>query len=140
MHKKLLPVVVFASLALAGTAVAATHESASFIPKGAPSGYLTINPQTCRFIHPEIDVKPNALERYARAEDSRDDVKLSCLTRKVDTPPKVSPPPVDTCWSTPPPVSEAKPDKQGFKDEKGLKALDAWAVALAACETARNTR
>jgi len=128
------------ALTLSAIAVAATHETASFIPTGAPAGYLKINPQTCRFLHPEIDVRPNAMERYARAEDSRDDVKLSCLTRKLDTPPKITPPPADTCWTTPPPVTEAKPDRQGFHDETGAKALDAWAVSLAACEAARNAR
>jgi hypothetical protein len=66
-----------------GTAIAAT-EGSNLIPPGAPAGYLKINPATCKFVHPEIDVRPSPTERYARAEDSRDDVKLSCLTNKID--------------------------------------------------------
>lgn len=88
----LILLVAAVMLVSAAAARAALHESANYVPPGAPAGYLKIDPATCRFIHPEIDVAPNAHERYARAEDSRDDVKLSCLTRKVDRE-KVSPAP-----------------------------------------------
>jgi hypothetical protein len=84
--KKLLTIgVTLAALAATGTAVAAVqNEQPHLIPPGAPAGYLAINPNTCRFLHHEIDVMPTATERYARAEDSRDDVKLGCLTNKLN--------------------------------------------------------
>jgi hypothetical protein len=83
-HRKAVIAAVAALTALGGTAYAATTEQAahSFIPPGAPSGYLQINPRTCRFVHREIDVKPTPNERYARAEDSRDDVKMNCLANR----------------------------------------------------------
>lgn len=86
----LIGVTVAALTGGATTAIAAS-EHANLIPAGAPSGYLAINPQTCKFIHPEIDVRPSATERYARAEDARDDAKLSCLTRKIDSAKVVKP-------------------------------------------------
>ena len=86
-HRKVTTTIAagIAALTVGGVAYAAS-EQAQLIPNGAPSGYLAINPQTCKFIHPEIDVKPSPGERYARAEDSRDDAKLSCLTRKINQP------------------------------------------------------
>lgn len=89
-HKKLATLLVVGLLlAAAGTAVAASeHAVPALIPNGAPLGYLSINHQTCKFVHPEIDVKPTPMERYARAEDSRDDVKMSCLANRK--PPKAT--------------------------------------------------
>jgi hypothetical protein len=85
MHRKSIIIGVIAGvLAVSGgAAFAASHgEVANLIPPGAPSGYLTINKGTCRFVHREIDVMPTATERYARAEDSRDDILFNCLRNK----------------------------------------------------------
>lgn len=75
---------ILAAVILTGTAAAyASGEHSNLIPPGAPKGYLDINPVTCRFLHPEIDVTPSATERYARAEDSRDDVHFQCLNHRL---------------------------------------------------------
>ena len=139
--KTIIIAAVAALLAAAGTAGAATHvvsigeHEATPASFGFPTGYLKINPATCRFYTPERDVRPGANEPYARAEDLRDDVLFGCLRNKADRQKTVAP---DTCWTAPPPVTEAKPDRQGFKDERGLVALQSWAATLAACEAARN--
>jgi hypothetical protein len=83
-HKKYVAALAaLGALAIPTVAIASsTEQTPNLIPPGAPSGYLAINKTTCKFIHPEIDVHPTAHERYARAEDSRDDVKLNCLTNR----------------------------------------------------------
>lgn len=71
-----------AAISAAGVAYAGTREQPQLIPPGAPAGYLSIDGLSCRFVHPEIDVRPSATERLARTEDSRDDVKFQCLARR----------------------------------------------------------
>lgn len=140
-HKKrvLAAVAILCATVGAGTAFAAEH--ANLLPAGAPAWYLKINPQTCRFIHPEIDVRPGPGERYAQAEDSRDDVKLSCLTHKIDAV-KAPAPQTDPCWAkvgAPPAVVEHADhgvNKPG--DELGAAALSGWAIQLYECEAAEN--
>ncbi len=85
-HKKAILAAV-AAVALAVPAVASAmgeHTNAD----GFPPGYLQINPQTCKFLHPEIDQATGPtwknLRRFAIWEDARDDVKLSCLTNRPD--------------------------------------------------------
>jgi hypothetical protein len=71
-------VFAFGGIAFAGSRM----EHPQLVPPGAPAGYLSINGITCKFVHPEIDVRPSPQERLARTEDSRDDVKLQCLARR----------------------------------------------------------
>jgi hypothetical protein len=56
--------------------------------KGFPEGYLSINPRTCKFVHHEIDQPRGPTWKNLRTaviwEDARHDVKLSCLTRRVN--------------------------------------------------------
>jgi len=105
-----------------------------------PAGYTTINPNTCKFAMPEVDKRPSTSERYARAEDVRDDVLFQCIRKLAvkanqPQPPTLS---VDHCWDNPvPALNEAQPDKQGFRDETGAKALRDYIAAVRACEQAR---
>lgn len=80
--KRLILLLVGAVVLCSGVAIAATREQPQLTPPGAPSDYFKINPRTCHFAVPEIDVRPTATERYARAEDSRDDVKFHCLANQ----------------------------------------------------------
>ena len=85
-HKKAMLAAV-AAVALAVPAVASAmgeHANA----EGFPPGYLQINPQTCKFVHPEIDQATSPtwknLRRFTIWEDARHDAKLSCLTNRPD--------------------------------------------------------
>jgi len=131
--------ILAASIILAAPVIAqASSEQANIF--GFPTGYLKINPATCKFATPERDVKPNAQERYARAEDLRDDVLFACIRKLAvkanqPQPPTLS---VDHGWDNPvTALNEAQPDKQGFRDETGAKALRDYIAAVRACEQAR---
>ena len=118
----------------APTVASAAQEQAAIF--GFPTGYTSINPTSCKFLHPEVDVKPNALERYARAEDIRDDVLFQCIRKlavKANKPQPPSTPQVDHCWDNPvPQVHIIRKD-----DWVGVQELRDYVAAVQACELAR---
>ena len=149
-HRKFLAIAAapLAAIAVAAPfAVAASH--ARTLSEGAqeahilglPSGYARINTATCKFLVPEVDVKPSASETYARAEDLRHDALDNCLRHRLNTA-KTPKPSVDPCWGkqAPPPLVTERADHGAGKpgDEKGAAALQAWVVALYSCELAEN--
>lgn len=79
-----LATVVVALLVPAVAFAAVEHITSS----GFPEGYLKINPRTCKFIHHEIEQPRGPRWQNLRTavvwEDARDDVKLQCLTRRVN--------------------------------------------------------
>jgi hypothetical protein len=63
--------------------------------------------------------------------------QIRCLVHRVA---KLEQPKPDKCFAQAGPVpatSEAKPDKQGYVDTRGLNALDAWAKKLVLCEAGK---
>lgn len=118
----------------APTVASAAQEQAAIF--GFPTGYTSINPTSCKFLHPEVDVKPNALERYARAEDIRDDVLFQCIRKlavKANQPQPPTLPQVDHCWDNPVPAV-----KLVHRDDwQGVAEFQAYVAAVRACELAR---
>ena len=92
--------IIAAGIILAAPVVAQAGEQANIF--NFPAGYTTINPQTCKFVTPEVDKRPSATERYARAEDVRDDVLFQCIRKlavKANKPQPPTTPEPDQCWS-----------------------------------------
>jgi hypothetical protein len=72
-------------LLVPAVAFAAVEHLAS---RGFPEGYLKINPRTCKFLNHEIDQPLGPSWKNLRKafvwEDARHDVKLQCLTRRIN--------------------------------------------------------
>lgn len=81
---KMLMVAVGVAAVLASSANASEVSSIKF-----PGGNFAINPATCKFVHPETDYPLGmtwSVGKIAFAyEDRRHDVKLSCLTNKLNS-------------------------------------------------------
>ena len=140
-HKKHI-ILGAAAAVLIGATTANASENAQI---KFSSGAFAINPDTCKFLHPEHDypLGTSWLEgKIAFAyEDQRHDTKLSCLTRKVDAV-KTPGPSTDPCWKqvgAPPAVVEHADHGAGKPgDEIGAAALSGWAAQLYNCETTRS--
>lgn len=118
-------------VAAVGIATAATEQS--HLAAGMPSGYLSINPQTCKFVHPEIDKREGPTWKGLRTafnwEDARHDAKLVCLTNALKRSNAIA-----RCFSTPiPSVAERVDHKGGWADTKGVGAAVAALQRIQAC-------
>ena len=143
MHRKFL---TLAAVPLSGIAIAAPFAYASgSVPfvfghggTGVPlTAACTRQPVSIPLGRTWMAAKPG-VERVWTIQSA----ELKCLTRKVHQLEKQHAKPApDPCWgeqAPPPLVSEAPADKQGYHDEKGAAALQAWALGLYECELAQN--
>lgn len=128
--KSIFAVAAVMALAIPTIAQASSGESSSLRFK---AGTFSINPMTCKFLVAEADKPLGASwaegRIYVAYEDGRHDSLMRCNRIRQDR--------VAACWkNVVPPVSEATPDKQGFRDERGLSAIQAYLVAVRACTLA----